>query len=80
MKLIEHDPNANKRKPSVWAPVFTILAALWGASLFYFSLDWHSVLLGLGTGAVIAGWAVEMTGNKVPPWMSGLPTRRNRNP
>lgn len=70
--VIEHDPDEPPRDTSgntvYWASAF-VLAALWAAYFLIGEYDWKSIALGVGTGAIIAIWAIEITGNKVPKWM-----------
>ncbi|MGY5779973.1 hypothetical protein [Rhizobium sp. LEGMi135b] len=41
------------------------------ANLLTRQIDWISLCLGLGLGCTLAGWAIEITGNKVPEgWKS----------
>ncbi|MBB6304051.1 hypothetical protein GGE67_004692 [Rhizobium leucaenae] len=65
---IEHDPNEPKmdRGAGPWRWVLPIVALLWIGNLVYYPIDWHSIALGGGTGIVLALWAIEITGNKVP--------------
>lgn len=69
---IDHDPKEPPRYKGgngifyAWA---VILPVLWAGFYFTGMLDWHSAVLGLGTGAICATILTEITGNRVPPWM-----------
>jgi hypothetical protein len=79
MKLIEHDPNENRpQSNSVWWVLWPLIGLQWVGYLYFQPADWWGLALGLGTGAILATWAVEMTGNKVPSWMAGS-SRRHRD-
>lgn len=52
-----------------WLLAAAILAINWIGYLYFFEPDWLSVMLGLGTGCVLACWAIDITGNKVPNFM-----------
>ncbi|PST19716.1 hypothetical protein C7U61_14580 [Rhizobium sp. JAB6] len=68
MQTIDHDPQEPKidRTPGPWRWVFPIIAVLFLANLLTRQIDWISLCLGLGMGCTLAGWAIEITGNKVP--------------
>ena len=48
---------------------WTILGLLWLGAWAFWDLNWHQILLGLGTGAILASWATEITGDRAPDWM-----------
>jgi hypothetical protein len=51
-----------------------MVAIGWAGYLYSFPADWVSISLGLFTGIVLACWAIEITGNKVPPsWRRNSP-------
>lgn len=73
---IEHNPGEKR-------PGYGIYWVLGGFLTFsgttYFltqTPDWWAIGLGGGFGMVLATWAIEITGNKAPAWMS--PRRRRR--
>lgn len=65
---IEHDPNEPKidRSRGPWLSTLAILGVGWAGSLYFGLINWHSAALGLATGGVLAGWAIEVSGNKMP--------------
>jgi hypothetical protein len=64
---VEHDPREFKKPGGrIWWLVAAILTALWIGSLLLFTLDGHSLFLGLFTGAMLAAWACDVTDNYVP--------------
>jgi hypothetical protein len=44
----------------VWAAAFTLLAALWGGYAYFNEVQWLPVMLGLGTGVLLAAFGQEM--------------------
>lgn len=73
MNQIEHDQNEPKidRDPFPWWMGWTVLAALWIGQGYFDGFDWVQLLLGVGTGAMLAAWAIEKTGNRIPDtWRS----------
>ncbi len=73
MNQIDHIPNEKRPPKWLWKAAFAFIAAFWG--LFWFDgYDWPQIMLGVGTGALIAGWAMEQTGGEVPAsWRSKPP-------
>jgi formate/nitrite transporter FocA (FNT family) len=77
MKQIDHDPNEFADKRAGWPSTWLVVGIAWVGS-WYFDMikDWHSVLLGGLTGAILAAWAIDVTGGKVPDsWRSKTPRR-----
>lgn len=72
MNTINHDPDEPPRDRSgnaaYWASA-SIVAILWVIFLTLGKVDFYSVCLGAFTCLVVVGIAVEITGNRVPPWM-----------
>lgn len=68
MQTVEHDPDEppRDRSRSPWPVLIPMVVLLWLGYLTQFTPDWTGICLGLGTGAIIATWAIEVTGNKVP--------------
>lgn len=68
MSEIDHDPYEPKidRRPFPWWLCWSVVAFLWVGSVYYGLIQWHSIALGIGTGAILASWAIDKTGNKVP--------------
>lgn len=72
MQLIEHDPEEPPRDRTGYAVYwanFALLALFWTGTLMLDILNWGTVALGVWTGAFIAIWSIDITGNKVPKWM-----------
>ncbi|WJR67231.1 hypothetical protein QTA58_00205 [Neorhizobium sp. CSC1952] len=81
MKMIDHDPEEPKidRGPGPWRWVFPVIGVILALNIFTREIDWVSLALGLGLGCTLAGWAIDLTGNKVPAnWRRKSPDR-NRN-
>lgn len=68
MKQIDHDPNEPKldRSAFPWWIGWMMLGLGWAWYFNFKSFDWLSIMLGLGTGTMLACWAIETTGNNVP--------------
>lgn len=74
MNQIEHEPREKRPTWTIWWLAWGIVIGLWAITIFGDrTVDWENAMLGIGTGALLATWAIEITGNKVPSsW------RRNR--
>lgn len=73
---IDHNPNEKRPPRWFWWAVFAALALLWIVVILTEAVEWSQVALGLGTGALVAGWAMELTGGEVPSsWRSKTPRR-----
>lgn len=54
-----------------------IVALLWAWAWYFRTFDWEMIALGGFTGMVLATWAIEITGNKIPDsWRPKEPTRK----
>lgn len=78
--LIDHDKNEPPidRTSGPWKLVAAIIALLWAWYFYFQPFDWTSIALGLGTGVVLTAWAIEVTGNKIPPSWRGNPPSSDR--
>jgi hypothetical protein len=79
--IIDHDPEEPQidRSPGPWRWVFPVLLVGVAVNLFTGQLSWPSFMGGVAVGGVLAAWAIEITGNKVPEsWKSKSPSRDNR--
>lgn len=66
---IEHNPDEKRPANTVWWVIWPIIALLWVAQIYlhgWSSIDWFQIALGGLTMGVLATWAIEITGNKVP--------------
>lgn len=79
-KTIEHDPDEVPRKRTwfwdagIWFLCLFLIALLWlGRWLTGLDFDWYQLALAFGTGAILAAWVIETTGNKVPASWRGKP-------
>jgi|GEM_PF-1812128 len=79
--IIDHDPDEPKKgyKPVSWWLVWAIIAFCWWGYLSTHTFDWYAVAVGLGTGCMLATWAIEITGNKVPENWKSKSARRKRD-
>lgn len=75
-RIIDHNPHEKRPTNTIWWVAWPLTGVLWVGYLYFHSFDWWSVALGGGTGILLASWSVDITGNKVPSWMSGGPSRR----
>lgn len=75
---IDHNPYEKRQTNTIWWVIWPILALCWAWYFYFFDFSWPAIALGIFTGLVLATWAIEITGNKVPEWMKSHP-RRNRD-
>lgn len=76
---IEHNPNEKRPTNTIWWVLWTAVALLWIGQISahgWSSLDWTQISLGAFSMGVLATWAIETTGNKVPDWMIPRPRKR----
>lgn len=66
------------KMPVIWPYAWGMLVLLWIGYFFSRPADWWSIALGLGTGCILAAWAGDITGGKVPDFM--VPPRDRRRP
>lgn len=64
--IIDHNKDEKRPTNTVWWMAAALLIFNWTTFLMFHDLDWWPVCLGLGSGVLLALWAVEMTGNKIP--------------
>ncbi|ESZ50971.1 hypothetical protein X730_12035 [Mesorhizobium sp. L103C565B0] len=72
---IDHNPKERRTANTIWWVLWPIIGLLWASNLYFGLIDKMSVLLGLGTGAVLATWAIEITGNRAPESWTRKPPR-----
>jgi hypothetical protein len=77
--IINHDHQEPKidRTPGPWRWVFPVLAVVAAVNVYTGQLSWPSFLGGIGFGGVLAAWAIEVTGNKVPDSWRSRSAHRN---
>lgn len=63
---IDHDPHEIKPQAGGWLLPWAVVAVGWAGCLYFNMIDWTSVALGAGTGGLLATWAIELTGNRIP--------------
>lgn len=73
---IDHNPNEKRPTNAIWWGLWPAIALLWLATWAFWGFDWHQVGLGALTGMTLAGWAIDITGNKTPESWRGNPPRR----
>lgn len=66
---INHDPDEPPRDKANWVyPAALVMLAIgWGLQWYVEGFNWAQIGLGFGTGAIFMAWAIESTGNKIPP-------------
>lgn len=75
--IIDHIPNEKRAGNGIWWVIWPLVAVGWIGTGYFFGFDWHQIALGAFTGGVLATWAIEITGNKVPDsWRSKPPRNR----
>jgi hypothetical protein len=70
---IDHDPHERRPDNRIWWVLWPIIAFCWVVFYWNGMIDWRSVALGGFTAGVLATWAIEITGNKVPDSWRGKP-------
>ncbi len=60
---------------TIWWVVLVIVAVLWMGTWYFWGFDWHQISLGVLTGTMLASWAYDMTGGKVPDSWRPKPPR-----
>lgn len=63
----------------IWWLGWGLVALAWAGHLLFSTVDWQSVVLGGFTGLMLASWAVEMSGNKMPSASGEKPTLGSGN-
>lgn len=63
-----------------WPFIWVFVALLWALSAYNGELGWSDIALGFITGVILACWAIDFTGDKVPEWLYGSTSRPNRKP
>ena len=76
VKEIDHNPNEKRPTNTIWWIAWLIVAMLWIGTGYFFGYDWRQIALGALSATVLTGWAVEITGNKVPESWRNKPPRR----
>ncbi|OEI83574.1 hypothetical protein GRI33_13975 [Brucella sp. BO3] len=73
MKQIDHIPGEKRPPKWIWKAAFALAAVFW--VLFWVEgINWPQVMLGIGTGIILMGWAMEKTGGETPAsWRSKTP-------
>lgn len=66
---IEHDPDEPPRDTAHWVypAAFVMLSIGWGLTWYTEGFDWYQIGLGALTGGIFMAWAIESTGNRIPP-------------
>lgn len=81
-KTVESGGPEPKRKLSnreYWL-IWAFVALLWAGHLYFGSPDWGQIALGVITGGVLATWAIDITGDKLPAFMAPKDAQRRRPP
>lgn len=63
---IEHNPHEKRQTNGIWWLLWLFVVLLWVWYLYFFEFDWPAIALGAFTMGVLATWAIDITGNKVP--------------
>lgn len=75
MKEIDHNPNERRETNGIWWLLGLGLAFNWAVYFYFRDFDWWSVAMGGASGLILATWAIEITGNKIPDSWRGKPPR-----
>lgn len=68
-KIIDHIPNERRPGNGIWWLGWAMVALLWVWYLYFHEFDWPAVAIGAISGLMLASWAIDITGNKVPEWL-----------
>lgn len=71
-KTIDHNPDERRPTNGIWWAAWFIVALLWIGQIYlegWSSIQWDQVGIAAFTMGVLATWAMETTGNKLPSWM-----------
>lgn len=63
---IEHNPNEKRPTNTIWWVAWGLVVFSWIGYFYFNEPDWWPIALGGFSGLVLASWAIEITGNKVP--------------
>lgn len=67
MRDIDHEPGEKRPGNGIWWFLWLVaLPLVWAGYLYFHGLDLWSIAVGGATGGILASWAIEITGNKVP--------------
>ena len=75
---IDHNPNERRPPRWFWWSIFAVIGVLWIGLFIKGGIEWSQIMLGIGTGGILAGWAMEMTGGVTPSSWRRKPPTRNR--
>ena len=80
MRQIDHDPNERRGDGMwwLWWAAWALVAFGWATFLYAGIIDWQSVALGGFTCLVLASWATDITGNRIPGSTGSNEERRQR--
>lgn len=76
MNEIEHNPHEKRPNNRIWWMWLAALILLWTWHLMRRPFDWDNFAIGAISGMVIAAWAIDITGNKLPAWMLPRSSKR----
>lgn len=75
---IEHNPHEKRPTNAVYWVLGTALLFSWSCYFYFRDPDWWPLALGWLSGMVLATWAIEITGDKVPDSWRGKPASARR--
>lgn len=76
MNQIEHNPHERRMANRIWWAAWAIVAVMWSGQWYVDGFDWGQIALGAFTGMILAAWAIDITGNKVPESWTKPASRR----
>ena len=72
---IDHDETEFADKRAGWPSTWLCIGLVWAGYLYFNRPDWWALAVGAGTGLILAAWAIDVTGGKVPKsWRSKPPS------
>lgn len=63
---IEHIPNEKRQPWWLWWVAWAFVGVLWLAQAVTDGFEWDNIMLGVGTGALLAAWAIDIGGVEIP--------------
>ena len=66
MPEIDHEPREKRPTWTIWWIAWGLIVAGFVHQAYFGTFDWEQIALGAFAGMVLAAWAIEITGNKVP--------------
>lgn len=63
---IDHNPNEKRQPWWLWWVAWAFVALLWLGQWYTDGFEWDNIMLGIGTGVLLASWAIDIGGVETP--------------